>query len=169
MSEDSDTDKQHDPSQKRLDDARKRGEVPKSTELITAASYAGLLLAGMIAGSDLMLRLGETGAMLLGQADRMAPLFFGSARPLTGGLLLSLVLSLVPLFLLPMIAALLAVLGQRALVFAPEKLQPKLSRISPLENAKQKIRARGSDDVCTKRRQAGSGQPAAGSVHGPSC
>ena len=50
MSQDDDTDKPHEPSQKRLDDARKRGDVPRSAELITAASYAGLLLAGLAAG-----------------------------------------------------------------------------------------------------------------------
>lgn len=143
MSQEDDADKEHEPSQKRLDDARKRGEVPKSTELITAASYGGLLLAGLLGGSGLLLRAGETGAMLLGQADRMAPLFLASARPPTGGLLWSLSAIFAPLFLLPMAAALAAVLAQRALIFAPEKLQPKLSRISPFANAKQKFGREG--------------------------
>ena len=143
MSEEDNADKEHDPSQKRLDDARKRGEVPKSTELITAASYGGLLLAGLVAGESLMLRAGETGTMLLGQSDRMSTLFLTSATPPTAGLLLSLSATFAPLFLLPMAAALLAVLGQRALVFAPEKLAPKLSRISPFANAKQKFGREG--------------------------
>ena len=143
MSGNEDEDKPYDPSQNRLDDARKRGEIPKSTELITAASYAGLLLAGVVAGGAVMQRAGETGAMLIGQADRMAPLFLTSGRAPTGGLLLSMSATMAPLFLLPMGAALLAVLGQRALVFAPEKLAPKLSRISPLANAKQKFGREG--------------------------
>ena len=33
-------DKQHEPSQKKLDDARKRGEVPRSQDLTGAISYA---------------------------------------------------------------------------------------------------------------------------------
>ena len=143
MSQDDDTDKEHEPTQKRLDDARKRGEVPKSAELITAASYAGLLVAGLVAGAALLLRAGETGATLLGQADRMAPLFLTAAQAPTGGLLLSLASTFAPLFLLPMGAALLCVLGQRALTFAPEKLAPKLSRISPFANAKQKFGREG--------------------------
>lgn len=143
MSEEDAGDKEHAPSQKRLDDARKRGEVPKSAELITAASYAGLLVAGLVAGGAALLRAGETGAMLLGQADRMAPVFLAAARPPAGGLMLSLSATLAPLFLLPMAAALFAVLAQRALVFAPEKLQPKLSRISPFSNAKQKFGREG--------------------------
>ncbi len=136
-------DKEFDPTQKRLDDARKRGEVPKSAELITAASYAGLLLAGVTVGAGLLLEAGETGAMLLGEADRMAPLLLGSARPVTGGLLLTLGGTFAPLFLVPMGAAVLAVLAQRALVFAPEKLQPQLSRISPLANAGHKFGREG--------------------------
>ena len=45
MSEEADSEKEHEPSQKRLEDARKRGEVPRSTDISTAAGYAGLLLA----------------------------------------------------------------------------------------------------------------------------
>lgn len=152
MSETDDADKEHAPSQKRLDDARKRGEVPKSAELITAAGYAGLLLAGLTVGAGILLRAGETGAMLLGQADRMAPLLLGSARPVAGGLMLSLAGTLAPLFLLPMGAAILAILVQRALVFAPEKLAPKLPRISPLANAKQKF---GREGLMTFAQSAG--------------
>ena len=143
MSQDDDSEKQHEPSQKRLDDARKRGEVPKSAELITAASYAGLLIAGLVAGAAALLRTGETGSVLIGQADRLAPLFLTAAQAPTGGLLLTLAGTLAPLFLLPMAAALLAVLGQRALIFAPEKLAPQLSRISPFSNAKQKFGREG--------------------------
>ena len=47
MSEDDD-DKQFEPSQRRLDEARKRGEVPRSAELSTAAAYGGLLLLSLI-------------------------------------------------------------------------------------------------------------------------
>ena len=143
MSEQDEADKEHEPSQKRLDDARKRGEVPKSAELITAASYAGLLLAGLVGGGAVLMRAGETGAMLLGEADRMAPLFLTSARAPVGGLLLTVAGTMAPLFLVPMVAALLAVLGQRALVFAPEKLAPTLSRISMFSNAKQKFGREG--------------------------
>ncbi|NHX27610.1 flagellar biosynthesis protein FlhB, partial [Escherichia coli] len=37
MSDESE-DKQHEPTQKRLEDARKKGEIPRSTDLNTAAS-----------------------------------------------------------------------------------------------------------------------------------
>ena len=40
---------------------------------------------------------------------------------------------------MPAAAALVAVIAQRAFVVAPDKLQPKLSRISPISNAKNKF------------------------------
>ncbi len=143
MSDQDSADKEHAPSQKRLDDARKRGEVPKSAELITAASYGGLLIAGLVAGGAGLLAAGQTGAVLLDQADRMAPLLFHGARTPSGGMFMAFATPLAPLFLLPMAAALLCVVAQRALVFAPEKLAPKWSRLSPIANAKQKFGREG--------------------------
>mgnify|MGYP003429704104 FL=1 len=43
MSEDDIDDKEHEPTQKRLDDARARGEVIQSPDLTGAAAYAGLI------------------------------------------------------------------------------------------------------------------------------
>ncbi|MGL6209757.1 MAG: EscU/YscU/HrcU family type III secretion system export apparatus switch protein [Paracoccaceae bacterium] len=143
MSGSDDNEKEHEPSQKRLDDARKRGEVPKSAELITAASYGGLLIAALVAGGAALLKAGEIGAVLLGQADRLAPEMMTSAGAPSGGILAAYGVALAPLFLLPMAAALLSVLAQRALIFAPEKLAPQLSRISPWSNAKHKFGREG--------------------------
>jgi len=143
MSDQDPSDKEHAPTQKRLDDARKRGEVPKSAELITAASYGGLLIAGLVTGGAALRAAGQTGAVLLDQADRMAPMMFDSARAPSGGMFMVYATALASLFLLPMAAALLCVVAQRALVFAPEKLAPKWSRLSPFANAKQKFGREG--------------------------
>jgi len=136
---DDDSEKTHEPSQKRLDDARKRGEIPKSNDLITAAAYGGLLIAGLAVGADILMRLGEAGAVLLGQADQLAPDLMAGGRASTGGILAAYGSAAAPLFLAPLAAAALAVVAQGALVFAPEKLSPKWSRISPMANAKQKF------------------------------
>ncbi len=139
MSSDDDADKQHEPTQRRLDEARKKGEIPRSMDLVTAAGYGGLLIAGLIAGASGLASIGQSGAVLLDQADRMAPLFFTAAAAPTGGVLRAFTLPLLPVFLVPMASALVMVVAQRALVFAPEKLMPKLSRISPWASARQKF------------------------------
>jgi len=141
--DDDDTEREHEPSQKRLDDARKRGDVPRSADLTTAGALSGLVLGLIVAGPIATDAAGAAGARLISQADLLAPDFLAAGRAGAGAVLSSLLLPFAPLFLLPVAAALVAVVAQRALVFAPEKLVPKLSRISPLAAAKHKFGREG--------------------------
>ena len=141
-SEDDADDKEHDPSQKRLDDARKKGDIAKSSDLSAAAGYAGLILAGAL-GLGAVSSAARSLSVLLDQAPAIAGLAAESAQPVIAGMLLS-TLSPVTIFLgLPAVATLAALLAQRALVFTPDKLVPKLSRISPMATAKQKFGSEG--------------------------
>jgi flagellar biosynthetic protein FlhB len=135
-----DEDKTHEPTQKRLDDARRKGEVPRSADLSTAVAYGGILVAAATAGGWSVQRMGEAGTVLLGQADRLAPLMARAegTAPM-GGLLWRVAEAAAPLLGLPAVLVILGLIAQRALVFAPTKLEPKLSRISPVDNAKQKF------------------------------
>ena len=142
MSED-EGEKEHEPSQKKLDAARERGEIPRSADLGTAAAYGGLLLAAATVGPAALDRAGEAAAVLLGQADRLGPVLLGGGTAAIGGVLAQFGLALAPFFVFPAVAALLVTLAQRALVFTPDKLAPKLSRISPLSNAKNKFGRKG--------------------------
>lgn len=136
---DDNTDKQHEPTQKKLDDARKKGEIPRSADLSVAASYAGLLLCALMAGATSFHKLGETFSILLDQASSIAPLIFeGDARAPLGGLAYSVVLGILPWFAFPLITVLTVITAQRGFTFAPSKIQLKTSRISPLSNAKNK-------------------------------
>lgn len=139
MSEGDDTEREHEPSQKRLEDARKRGDIPRSADLNAAAVYAGLVVAIFIAGNVAVQRMGSAGMTLLGQADRLAPAFLRAGRAPAAGLLADFALPFLPLLILPMIAALLSMAGQRSLIFSPDKLVPKLSRISMLTSFGQKF------------------------------
>lgn len=140
MAEENDSaEKEHEPTQRKLDEARKKGEIPRSTELNTAAAYSGLLIAALIPGAAAVQRLGDGGMVLLDRADDLARLFLTSGSALPGGLLLSTVLGAAPFILLPGVMVLVGLFAMRALVFAPDKLKPKLSRISPISNAKQKF------------------------------
>lgn len=143
MSEEDADDKPHDPSQRRLEEARKRGELPRSTDLTAAASYAGLLLAAMILGPTVLQQAGAAGLALLDRPDLMAPQFLQGGKAPLGGTLAAFARALAPFFALPMAAVLLALIGQRAFVFAPEKLAPRLSRISPRALAGQRFGREG--------------------------
>lgn len=134
-----DGEKEHEPTQKRLDDARRRGDILRAPELNVAAGYAGILLAALVVGGASIVALGETGMVLLGQADRLAPLLLAGEAGLLGGLIARGGLAALPWLAAPMLAVLALLLASRGIVFAPEKLMPDLKRISPLSNAAQKF------------------------------
>ncbi len=141
MSQEEDSaEKSHEPTQKKLDDARRRGEVPKSTDLTTAAAYGGLLLVALAIGATSLSALGSAMAGLLGRVDSLAPIWFREGAAPMGALLAAeIAWPLAPWFGVPALAALLAIIAQRAFVVAPEKLQPRLNRLSVLSNAKNKF------------------------------
>ena len=135
--------KEYEATPKKLEEARRKGEVPRSNDLATAAGYGGILLAGLIAGAAALQQIGQTGAVLIGQADRLAPLVLHRGQAPAGGLLMRLAEAMLPFFAIPPLAVLGMLLAQRALIFAPEKLKPKASRISPVSNAKNKYGRNG--------------------------
>lgn len=133
-------DKQYEATAKKLEDARKKGEIPRSNDLNTAAAYAGLLFAGLALGSRALTGAGQTLMVPLDRAGELSELFFdGSAAPSVGGLLLAVGQALSPLFVVPIGIVIVTILAQRGFVFAPSKLEPKLSKVSPIAQAKNKF------------------------------
>lgn len=137
--------KEHAPSEKRLQDARRKGDVAKSADLTAAAALGGFVVAALI-GASVVLSSATKAQVFLADAPSHPALSQGSLQAALGGLVFGTVLPMGALLLVPSLAALGAVLAQRALVFAPSKLQPKLSRISPLATAKQKFGPEGLFD-----------------------
>lgn len=138
MSASEDESKPHEPTQHKLDEARRKGEIARSADLTTAAAYAGFLLAGLI-GAESLHRTGGKLMILLDQAGPLAEqIFIGPARGITGGLMASLAAALLIWITVPPLCALLAILAQRGFVMAPGKLAPRFSRIDPLRNARNK-------------------------------
>lgn len=138
------TDKSFEATPQKLLEARKKGDIARSAELLTAASYVGLLIALLTSGYNGLLHLGSTMSVLIGQAHEFAPLFLenGAAAP-AFGILSSVAVALAPTFLLPFTTVLLVLFATRGIVFAPNKIQPKLSKISFIANAKNKYGRNG--------------------------
>lgn len=145
MSEDnSDHGKQYEPTQKKLDDARKKGELAKSADLTTAAGYAGFLLVAWALGASSLLAMGSALRHFLDRPDPIASeLFAARSSPVVGGLIRELGVELSPWAVLPGLLALLVVLAQRSLVFAPSKLHPQLSRLSVIKGFGNKFGRQG--------------------------
>ena len=133
-------DKSFDATPEKLLEARKKGDVAKSTDLLTASAYFGLLIALLTTGGSSLGHIGTAMITLLDQPDALADLFFmGNAAAPTGGIIKAVSLGMAPIFALPAIGVILALFAQQAWVFAPSKLEPKLNRISMISNAKNKF------------------------------
>jgi len=139
-----DTEKTHEPTQHKLNEARKKGELARSADLHTAAAYFGILIAGLAVGSQSIEQISNSLMVLLDQSSGVAKLLFSETATATvGGLLGAVVFGLMAWFVLPASFALLSVIAQRSLVFAPSKLAFKTSRLNPIANAKNKFGASG--------------------------
>lgn len=142
--QDDSSDKSFEPTPQKLLEARKKGEIARSSEILTAASYAGLLVAFLMAGSSGLMHLGSSMSVLIGQSAQIAPLFFGGAAAAPAqGIIQSVAMSMLPIFLVPAVAVLLVLFATRGIVFAPNKIQPKLNKISLISNAKNKYGRNG--------------------------
>ncbi|TYB77891.1 EscU/YscU/HrcU family type III secretion system export apparatus switch protein [Maritimibacter fusiformis] len=140
MAEGQDEDKQYEPTQKKLDDARRKGEVPRSADLTAAASYGGFLVVALSVGGPLLTGLGAVLTGLIARPDSLsADLFSGGHWPILGTILAGIAGGLAPWLLVPAALAIVSVVVQRSFVVAPEKLKPKASRIGLLSNAKNKF------------------------------
>lgn len=144
MNEDEDSgEKIFEPTEQKLTRARQQGEVVRSTDLAVAAGYGGMVLAGAALGGVALKEAGQQGALLLDQADRLSVVFLGGGQASAGGVFGSWTIAVAPFFLIPALAVLLIILAQRALIFSPHKLQPRVSRISVLANAANKFGREG--------------------------
>ena len=133
----------HDPTPKRLSDARERGEVAQSQDMITAATYGGFLLASLAAGPAAIKEVAQIGASVLDQSDRLSAAMTDNGAAPLAGLIADSCWAIAPFLLLPAGAAVSAVLAQNALTFAPQKLEPKLSRLNPLATLGHKFGREG--------------------------
>lgn len=132
MAEESDLEKTEDPSPRRLEQAREEGQVPQSRELstflVTVTGAASLLLLGGWMGGRV------SGLFRDGFAfDRRAAFDENAMLDMLERMLSGAMLTLMPLFLALLIAAVAAPMMLGGLVFAPKALGFKFDRLNPLQ------------------------------------
>ncbi len=132
--------KTQEPTPKRLEDARKKGDVAKSAEVVVAASYLALFAVLFVTGGDVARSVGETLSLFLDQSERLTGQILGpGGGGLSAAILATTAWYLAPVFVVPLAATLAAYAAQRAIVFSLDKLKPKGARIDPISVAKQKF------------------------------
>lgn len=143
MSGETDAEKSHEPTQRRLEEMRRQGDVPRSAELTSAAGLLGFTLGLTMSGGGLALAIGDMGITLLGQADRVAPRLLSAQGGLSGRILGGVLMPLIPVFGIPLAMILGLAFVQRSLIMVPSRLAPKLSRISPIATARHRFGREG--------------------------
>lgn len=133
----SDTDnKTLDPTSKKLEDARKRGDVPGAPEMRHAAMFAAALAGVMLLGAYAAERLAVLASGLWAGAGEVA-LTGGSAQRIARTLLAALLVAIGPLLLLTIIAAIMGLLLQGIPAVSASRLKLKWDRLSPMAGAKR--------------------------------
>jgi flagellar biosynthesis protein FlhB len=127
------------PSARRLDDARKKGQVVRSKDLVQVASLAaslGVLVflgPSMVRRLGLLLQTGITDAMAIGLGDVQA----GDVAPRLVGGITQIGLLTAPLLAAALGGLFLVTTAQGGWIFATEALKPDWSRLNPASGFKR--------------------------------
>lgn len=130
--------KVHEPTPRKLDHARRKGDVPRSADLNHAAGYAGLLAALVVFGTQGVTGFGSVVMALLDRRAELAAQSMEGGGPLIGGIVMHALAGLIPWLAGPALAVVAVIAAQRGFVVAPDKIKPRLSRIGPISNARNK-------------------------------
>ncbi len=147
MSDEDKSQKTEQPTPKRLDEARKKGNVARSPELAAAA-------VTLAAGGTMVLFGGSFGAQLGAMmADGLSITRAELADPLGGigifrDLMLWSLMATAPVLAVTFLVALVAPMSLGGWNFSAEALTPKLERISPLAGFKRMFSIRSLVELC---------------------
>src|SRR5512139_1204396 len=127
-------DKTEQPTQKRLRDARKKGDVAKSRELTSTVTLIAWLALAVGAVPLIGMRL----AHLVEQVFTVLPLDFRHGAPIVGWLALETLVWVIALLFLPVTAVgLLSDFLQIGAVLSFEKVTPKFENLDPVKRIQQ--------------------------------
>lgn len=138
MAEDSESgqEKTFEATQSKLDQAREQGDVPQSQEITSFALYCGLAVGILALGVGTAESLLTQLSSILEYPARIGEVMLSTSTGSDLGW--GIAGAFAPIIFCLAAAVLVALIAQRSIVFAPDKIKPKLSKISPLSNAKQK-------------------------------
>lgn len=126
-------------SEQKLRKAREKGDIPQSTEVHTVMMYIGTCLAILMLGASVSKGVLTILSSMLEYPDRIAGgLLLNQGENVSGWLFGSVIARVLPFFLLPAVMVILSMIAQQSVTFSLTKIQPKLSNLSPISNAKKK-------------------------------
>lgn len=126
-------------TESKLREARRKGDVPQSKEANTFLLYVGFAVMIMLVGAGVATTIaGRLTSMLAMPDDYAYEFLFNPNKDLFAEMLGTLAGAMAPVFLIPAAFIIGSLVAQQAVTFAPDKIKPKMNKISPISNAKQK-------------------------------
>ena len=119
--------------------AREKGDIAQSTELHTLSLYCGLALAMSLVGGPVVIKMHAALTQYLAYPEKIGDALLTSGRtPFELRFVWLPIVVVLPLVIILMTAVIISLVSQRAVVFSPDRIKPKASRLSLISNAKQK-------------------------------
>jgi flagellar biosynthetic protein FlhB len=142
VSEDKDS-RTEDPTEKRLSKAREDGDVPLSQEMGSLGTLVAALVIIAIFLPWMLGRLSQTLSSFI-EHTHAIPMDLTGLRQALTGLMVDVAVTLAPAFGLILLIGVSLTLMQVGFLWAPKKMQPKLSKVNPLKGvaklfSKQKL------------------------------
>lgn len=125
---DDDQDKSHQPTERKLEKAREKGDMPKTADMTSALMLSGHWIFTVLFGQMFIVFLG----------GKLSDLFERTEIE-NAGFALQLFSITFAVYSIPVVLIIVFLTSQKAIVFAPSKLALKFDRLSPISNAKQKF------------------------------
>ncbi len=142
MAEEDDASKTEDPTARKLEKARDKGEVASSREVRSWMILLGGAFAMIVMAPGIMRDIRLTSLKFIESPDAIA-FDIPHLRHTFIALLGDLAWALLPLMGLLVVLALVANVGQTGFIWAPERPKPEVSKISPIKGAKRIFGATG--------------------------
>lgn len=138
--------KEFEASEQKKRRAREEGNVPQSKETNTLALIIGMLIAALLFQASTASGLFSDFSAMLYHGDRFADDIFEADGGATLSWISGALVKLIPLFLIVLVAVLIALVVQRSVAFSMKKIKPNMKNLSPAENLKKRYGPRGLID-----------------------
>jgi flagellar biosynthetic protein FlhB len=137
VSESSSSERSFEATDRRLDQARERGDVAVVREAPVAGVYLAALVGLIVLGGPIARSIGNTVLPMLDQPDALTDLTPEGWRAAGGAVTMAIALAVVPFFALTVGGALLPYILQNAVAVSPDRIMPKVSNLSPSKGFKR--------------------------------
>jgi flagellar biosynthetic protein FlhB len=142
VSESNSAERSFDATDRRMDQARERGDVAAVREAPIAGVYIAALVGLLVLGGPIAHRIGEIVLPMLEQPDALLDFTADGWQAAGRSVATAVALAIVPFFGLTVGGALLPYLLQNAIAVSPDRIMPKLSNLSPSRGFKRIFSAR---------------------------